>query len=139
VIAVICSNQEEFEQWCATHKHAPAERVSCADDLLGKEYDGVVTAGTYYNIQGWTRLKSHIETLALKRLPLLPAERLKTNIVFLLKQICMGDGPAPCRGCGRQVYMVRHRNGKVGPYTDEANLHFRDCPAAKEFSHKERL
>lgn len=55
-----------------------------------------------------------------------PLERLQA----LLKNI--GD-PGTCRGCQAPIHWVRHKNGKVVPYTTDGLNHFIDCPAAKNF------
>jgi len=39
----------------------------------------------------------------------------------------------PCKACGVQLAFVRHRNGKLTPYTYEAVNHFIDCPLADGF------
>lgn len=41
-----------------------------------------------------------------------------------------------CRACGAQLAMVRHRNGRLGPYTMDGVNHFINCPAAEEFRKK---
>ena len=38
-----------------------------------------------------------------------------------------------CRACGAQLAMVRHRNGRLGPYTMDGVNHFINCPAAEDF------
>lgn len=38
-----------------------------------------------------------------------------------------------CRGCGRRIYWIVHRNGKRAPYTQEGRNHFIDCPASDRF------
>ncbi len=48
----------------------------------------------------------------------------------LLKTI--GD-PGTCKGCSAEIFWVRHKNGKVAPYTREGLNHFPDCSAAKQF------
>ena len=40
---------------------------------------------------------------------------------------------AKCRGCGADIYWVRHANGVRAPYTPEGLNHFADCPAAGTF------
>lgn len=39
----------------------------------------------------------------------------------------------PCRACGTELAMVRHRNGKLAPYTFVGVNHFLDCPSASQF------
>ncbi len=50
-----------------------------------------------------------------------PEER----IAHLLRQIAEAG---QCRGCGTTVYWVRHKNGKLAPYTEDGVNHFMDCP-----------
>ncbi len=57
-------------------------------------------------------------------------EDLKLNIQNLLNQV--GD-PGKCRGCGKRIFWVIHRNDKKVPYTETGLNHFADCPAAKNF------
>jgi len=59
--------------------------------------------------------------------------KLKGNIEKLLDQL--GDR-AICKGCGRQIWWVTHRNGKKAPYTNEALNHFADCPESEKFRNK---
>lgn len=44
--------------------------------------------------------------------------------------------PTTCRGCPATIYMVRHKNGAIAPYTAAGISHFADCPAANQFSRK---
>lgn len=39
----------------------------------------------------------------------------------------------PCKSCGAQLAMVRHRNGKLAPYTMSGINHFIDCAKADQF------
>lgn len=39
----------------------------------------------------------------------------------------------PCKACGAQLAMVRHRNGKLAPYTMGGVNHFIDCAKADQF------
>ena len=39
----------------------------------------------------------------------------------------------PCKACKTQLAMVRHRNGKLTPYTMDGTNHFINCPHAEEF------
>lgn len=48
----------------------------------------------------------------------------------MLKNI--GD-PGVCRGCGAQIFWVRHKNGKITPYERSGLNHFAVCPKWKEF------
>ena len=34
----------------------------------------------------------------------------------------------PCRFCGKPLYFVPTRAGKIAPYTAEGRNHFEDCP-----------
>ena len=36
-------------------------------------------------------------------------------------------------GGGKAIYWIKHKNGKVAPYTEEALNHFIDCEKAKDF------
>jgi len=38
-----------------------------------------------------------------------------------------------CKGCGKEIWWVKHRNGAKAPYTGEGINHFIDCPKAKRF------
>lgn len=42
-------------------------------------------------------------------------------------------GKFVCRGCGAQVYWIRHANGKLVPYTQFGLNHFVDCPNREDF------
>lgn len=39
----------------------------------------------------------------------------------------------PCKACGTQLAFVRHRNGKIAPYTLDGVNHFATCPKAEQF------
>jgi len=43
-----------------------------------------------------------------------------------------------CKGCGREVWWVVHKNGKKAPYTRTALNHFIDCPNADQFRKKKK-
>lgn len=58
------------------------------------------------------------------------ALQLRENIGTLLHQI--GE-KGNCRGCGREIWWVRHKNGKKAPYTSEGLNHFADCPVGDRF------
>ncbi len=47
--------------------------------------------------------------------------------------------PTTCRGCPATIYMVRHKNGAMAPYTVAGLNHFSDCPAASNFTRKPKL
>jgi hypothetical protein len=57
-------------------------------------------------------------------------ENLLNAIHHLLNQI--GD-KGTCKGCGRAIWWVKHRNGKRAPYTAEGLNHFADCPQRELF------
>lgn len=38
-----------------------------------------------------------------------------------------------CRGCGVDIWWLRHNGGAAAPYTIEGLNHFADCPKAKDF------
>lgn len=42
----------------------------------------------------------------------------------------------PCRACGEQLAIVRHRNDKLAPYTMDGTNHFINCPKADQFRQK---
>jgi uncharacterized protein with PIN domain len=42
----------------------------------------------------------------------------------------------PCKRCGAAIWMVRHSNGKLAPYTADLTNHFINCPNAAEFRRK---
>jgi len=39
----------------------------------------------------------------------------------------------PCKACGEVLAFVKHRNGKVAPYTMDGTNHFVNCPNADTF------
>lgn len=41
-----------------------------------------------------------------------------------------------CQGCYAVIAWVRHRNGKMVPYTTEGLNHFVNCPAREQFGQK---
>lgn len=41
-----------------------------------------------------------------------------------------------CQACRAEIYLVRHLNGKVAPYTPAGLIHFVDCPKAEQFRRK---
>lgn len=64
----------------------------------------------------------------------MPAANLPTiekRMVLLLNLIA--EELRPCKACGVQLAFVRHRNGKLTPYTLEGLNHFLDCAKAEEF------
>ena len=61
------------------------------------------------------------------------ARELMRRITHLLDQT---GSRGTCRGCDRPVMWVRHKNGKLAPYTLDGLNHFADCPAAERFRNK---
>ena len=57
-------------------------------------------------------------------------EWLLSNIVKLLDNITKST---QCKKCGKDIWFVKHANGKIAPYTAQALNHFADCPNAKDF------
>jgi len=55
---------------------------------------------------------------------------LEKRIEHLLTQV---GKPGKCRGCGADLYWVRHLNGKLAPYTPDGLNHFINCPQAAMF------
>jgi hypothetical protein len=43
---------------------------------------------------------------------------------------------AACKGCGAPIWWLRHKNGRLAPYTAAGINHFIDCPNAAEFRAK---
>jgi hypothetical protein len=60
---------------------------------------------------------------------------LELRIQMILQHV--GD-KGVCKGCGRDIWWVKHKNGKAVPYTWEGLNHFIDCPKANEFKKKEK-
>lgn len=56
------------------------------------------------------------------------------NMKDLLARIA--DSTGQCKGCARPLFWVRHRNGKVVPYTEAGQNHFIDCPNADRWRTK---
>lgn len=52
----------------------------------------------------------------------------------LLKNVA--EFERPCKACSARLFFVRHRNGKITPYTKQAVNHFINCPGAAEFRAK---
>jgi hypothetical protein len=44
----------------------------------------------------------------------------------------VGD-PGTCKGCGKEIIWIVHKNGKRVPYTQAGLNHFIDCPFAEKF------
>lgn len=61
---------------------------------------------------------------------MIAAEQLQRNVLRLLAAI--GDA-GTCKGCGRPIWWVKSKAGKIMPVTDEALNHFVDCPRAAQF------
>jgi hypothetical protein len=57
-------------------------------------------------------------------------KRMETLLNLIAEEI------RPCKACGVQLAFVRHRNGKLGPYTADGVNHFINCPKAGEFRAK---
>jgi len=55
---------------------------------------------------------------------------LLSNINLLLKLV---GSQGQCKGCGLEIYWVRHNNGKKAPYTKDGLNHFADCKVADRF------
>lgn len=58
---------------------------------------------------------------------------LELRVQMILQHV--GD-KGVCKGCSRDIWWVKHKNGKAVPYTWEGLNHFIDCPKAKEFKVK---
>ena len=54
-------------------------------------------------------------------------QRMETLLRLVAEEI------RPCRACGVELAMVRHKNGKLAPYTMGGLNHFLDCPNATQF------
>lgn len=56
------------------------------------------------------------------------------------KLLSNAGSPATCRGCGEQIYWVRHSNGKNTPYVaigaNQGVNHFENCPERERFKRK---
>ncbi len=73
---------------------------------------------------------SHTEALpappaAARKLP-----SFEERIVELLSHV---GNPGRCRGCDAPIFWVRHKNGKIVPYSEAGVIHFVDCPEAQRF------
>ena len=60
---------------------------------------------------------------------------LEERIRFLLLAVAEGE-PRPCKLCKALIVFVRHKNGKLAPYTLEGLNHFIDCPQREAFQKK---
>jgi uncharacterized protein with PIN domain len=60
--------------------------------------------------------------------------QMKERLVKLFGLIA--EEKRPCRACAQELWFVRHKNGKVAPYTADGTNHFINCPHAKEFKRK---
>lgn len=69
------------------------------------------------------------------QLVLATTARLRDNISKLLTNTA---DRGICRGCGAQIFWLRHKNGRATPYTAEGANHFIDCAARDEFKRKPR-
>jgi hypothetical protein len=54
-------------------------------------------------------------------------KRLATLLNLIAEEI------RPCRACGVQLSFVRHRTGKLAPYTLDGVNHFINCPKGGQF------
>jgi hypothetical protein len=59
-------------------------------------------------------------------------ERRNDSLLQLLAHI----GQEHTCKCGAQIYLVRHKDGKVAPYNRDATNHFITCRFADEFRRK---
>jgi hypothetical protein len=39
-----------------------------------------------------------------------------------------------CKGCLREIYWVRHREGAITPYNKDGTMHVSTCPHADQFT-----
>ena len=62
----------------------------------------------------------------------LTASELGTNIVKLLDMI---TNRTSCTACGRTIWFVRMKSGKLNPITADGGSHYADCTHAKQFRH----
>ena len=51
----------------------------------------------------------------------------------MLRLLSLAGDSGHCEGCGSQVFWVRHRNGRITPYTPQGLNHFINCPQAARF------
>ena len=58
------------------------------------------------------------------------SDKPKANIVRMLNSL---TEPTKCRGCGRAIWFVKTKHGKLAPFTDEGVNHFSDCEKADKF------
>lgn len=65
----------------------------------------------------WTCVQAHME-----------------NVKNLLGRIAESVGF--CKGCTTPLFWIRHKNGKLAPYTHVGLNHFVDCPAAQTWREK---
>lgn len=136
MVAVLCGSMEEFEEYAAKHPLQKALPVFSMLAAQSQSWSGIALHGSYHQLQGWTLMRDYIEGQVRQAPPQVPESTLMARGKKLLDLICLGPGPSPCRGCGRMVWMVRHKNGKAAPYTAELLNHFADCEARKEFKKK---
>jgi hypothetical protein len=60
---------------------------------------------------------------------------IEQNAQVLLKQIA-GE-PTHCKACNARIWFIRHRNGKMVPYTEQLLNHFIDCKYAVTFKREQ--
>lgn len=57
-------------------------------------------------------------------------KRMSALLILIAEEI------RPCKACGEQLTFVRHRNGKLAPYSIDGVNHFLTCPLADGFRKK---
>jgi hypothetical protein len=66
-------------------------------------------------------------------LPAHPGDCYESQRVVTLALIRNVGTLGHCRGCDRDIYWVRHANGKSAPYDPTGLIHFVSCEKAAEF------
>ena len=56
--------------------------------------------------------------------------QLKQNLINILNQV---GKPDTCKGCHVVIYWIKHKNGKMTPYTENGLNHLADCPVSDRF------
>ena len=61
-------------------------------------------------------------------------ERRTATITELMETLLrnVAEEIRPCKACGAELAMVRHKNGKLAPYTMAGVNHFIDCEKADQ-------
>lgn len=62
---------------------------------------------------------------------------LEQRIEALLRNVA--EEIRPCKACGVELAMVRHKNGKLAPYTMSGINHFIDCAKADQFRRRKEV